>query len=301
MGLSSTEQRFRSPVDGSIVTIKINADSSVLWRHILKSFGNVAKVRVNEMDIHFMTDDNLEDLSPLRIESYPNSVMEVVLSKESTGIPNQVVDLPPEYGEERKNAEKMRSVVLPFKNHINIPGDEYIRFGSRISLRHVRTGAYVHPVNWKYRTTTDTFAVLGVRSVEPGLDDFWQVVSACTDDSQDNQMIGERILYGTRIRLFNVINGRWLHTHRERSPITNQQEVTTCGSAQSSDCENYWVVTRLEDGEEFWKTTDLFLLRHESTEHYLHSHMESYMGELEVTSYKDLYNDYNDLWRARFI
>ncbi|KAF9433065.1 hypothetical protein BGZ76_009924 [Entomortierella beljakovae] len=276
MEASFTVQKFRSPVDGEIVSIKVNSvDNSVLWRHILRTFGNATKVRVDDMEIQFMTDDQYEDLLPLRIEAIPNSIMDVILSKNSTEEMNQMEGLPPKYNEVGRNTEDILTEVLPFTCHTNQPGDEYVRFGSRISLQHVSTGSYLHSVNWKYRIFPRLCAVQGVRSSEPCLEDFWQVVPACgnTNPEEINQKSGGSIRYSTRVRLVNVANKRWLHSHGIKSPISDQKDVSTYGSISSSNNDDVWIVERFEN--------------------------RIYMGENEVTTC-ETYNNLSNFWRAGF-
>ncbi|KAF9433066.1 hypothetical protein BGZ76_009925 [Entomortierella beljakovae] len=297
MTLSPKVQKFRSPVDGSNISITINPiDNSILWKHILRSFGDVSRVRVNDIDLHFMMNDEFEDLQPLRIEAYPKSTMEVILSKK-----HDTADLPPIYSEGHRHAEKICSVVLPFKSHTGKSADGYIRFGCRISLRHVVTGGYLHSVDWKYKTGSTQHAVLVSRSCEPSLEDFWQVVPACgnTNAADINLATGDMIRYGARVRLINVANKRWLHSHDKKSPVSGQHEVSTFGSITCSNYDDVWIVVRLENGTEYWKDSDLFLLRHETSDYYLHSHMISYMGENEATC-NIPHHEIDNLWRARF-
>ncbi|KAF9433062.1 Stromal cell-derived factor 2-like protein 1 [Entomortierella beljakovae] len=266
-----------------------------------------------------MLDDHYEDLLPLRIQAYPYSIIDIIPSKNLAEKTNQNSESPPKYN----HTEMIQSMVLPFTNHSNQSGDEYVRFGSRISLRHACTGGYLHSVNWKYETppkpyppvlesefdepspqspvhTPVQYAVQGTRSGEPGPGDFWQVVPVNGDITEINDMAGKTIQYGTRVCLFNMMNKRYLHSHNFLSPITNQQEVTTHESENGSCAGGVWIVMRFENGTEYWKSSELFILRHELTNHYLHSHMSFYMGEHEVTTFHNLGLDTNNLWRVRF-
>ncbi|KAF9427514.1 hypothetical protein BGZ76_002319 [Entomortierella beljakovae] len=291
---------FRSSLDGKITTLKVGGwDDSILWKHILRSFGDVAKVCIDGTDIHFEVDENNEDLIPLRIEGCFHSIIDVILFKDMSDKGNKIVDLPPKYKEEHRNTEKIHSMVLPFTCHINRPEDEYVRFGSRISLRHVQTGSYLQSVNWKYKSPSNQHAVQGVRSGELGLEDFWQVVPLGLNNVEINQNIGVTIRYGVRVRLFSVSNKRWLHTHNCKAPVSSHREVTTYGSGSNSNVDDIWIVERLENGTEYWKSSDIFLLRHLNTDHYLHSHSTKYMGENEITSI-DINCFVNSLWRAGF-
>ncbi|KAF9433063.1 hypothetical protein BGZ76_009922 [Entomortierella beljakovae] len=308
---SNSLQRFRSSADGKIITLTVNTwDNSILWRHILKSFGDVTKVCVNDTDIHFMLDDHYEDLLPLRIHARPDSTIDVILPKDLTQKNNKMADLPPKYNEELRHIERVRSIVLPFTYHINQPGDEYVRFGSRISLQHVRTGCYLHSADWAYKKqkfgdSLKKYAVQGVRSGEPGLKDFWQVVPAYRSVDKINEKIEETVRYGTRIRLFNVANKRWLNCHEDTMEVImkfsdNDLLVTTFGSESKPNEGDIWIVERLENGTDYWKASDIFLLRQENNDVYLHSDNTLYKGEIKVNcTTKNVL--INNLWRAGLV
>ncbi|KAF9427512.1 hypothetical protein BGZ76_002317, partial [Entomortierella beljakovae] len=263
-----TVQKFKSPIDGNTVAIRVNtSDNSILWKHILKSFGNVHRVHVGDIDIHFMTNEKFEDLLPLRIEATPNLTMNVELTKDSAGDKSQkVAELPPKYDEERTHIELIRTTVLPFKSYTNDPEDSHVRFGSRVGFRHATIGCYLRSVDSKTLTTPVQYAVQGARVRGPGLQDFWQVLPACTNIDSNN-MNGDMVHYGSRIRLYNVINKRFLNCRI--IPTTGQSEVIAVDNNGSVD--DIWVVERFENGLEYWKAGEHFILRHELTNHFLHS------------------------------
>ncbi|KAF9348209.1 Stromal cell-derived factor 2-like protein 1 [Mortierella sp. AD094] len=147
------------------------------------------------------------------------------------------------------------------------PYDDFIRFGSRICLRHMDTGGYLRTPNLRYKTSmgqSGQFVVYGVRSREPAQEDWWDVT--ITKDEKEEK--GERdikslqeqnLRYGSRVRLFNVANRRWLHSHKVKSPVSyDQQEVSAFGSENDSDDNDIWVVEKAEDGADFWRACDVF-------------------------------------------
>ena len=66
---------------------------------------------------------------------------------------------------------------------------------------------------------------------------------------------GEPIAKGAKVRLQNKVTGRWLHTHRVRSMLSGQQEVSCFGSETESDDSDVWMVT-WSGGGKHWSTKD---------------------------------------------
>ncbi|KAF9429034.1 hypothetical protein BGZ76_001937 [Entomortierella beljakovae] len=301
MTSSYTAQKFISPTDGTTVALRVNtSDNSILWRHILKSFGNVHKVQVDDMDIHFMMNDQFEDILPLRIEAAPDLIMKVILSKEPVKKKNQAVEHPPKYDEGPSCIEQICSAVLPFASHTRDPGDLYIRFGSRISLRHVSTGSYLRSTDIESSTYPWRYDVRGVCPRDPGLYDFWQVVPPEYSPEDCNKLVGNTIRYGASICLHNVATKRVLYFFKAGSPATPLHEAVTRMDRRGEINDNTWVVERLESGTEYWRTTDLFTLRYKSTNHFLHSRSNVNMAEHEVIG-SQTYSDFNNIWRAQLV
>ncbi|KAF9164169.1 hypothetical protein BGX20_001068 [Mortierella sp. AD010] len=241
------------------------------------------------MNIYCMVDENLETLKPLRIEYRPDVLIDVILNEE-----------PPLRTQDVKDAKKGHEVSLvrsppAYSSESN---DDYIRFGSFICLRHMSTGGFLRSSNLRYKTClgqSGQYIVYGVRSRSPGQDDWWVVVPTVGDNREND----EQIQYGSRVRLLSKTNDRWLHSHRGiKSPVTpGQQEVTGWGDSANTDQHDIWVIEKAEDGNDYWKSNDIFLLRHELTDQYLHSHSVEFLGEKEVTGF-DKRGDVNNLWRV---
>ncbi|KAG0001830.1 hypothetical protein BGZ80_001547 [Entomortierella chlamydospora] len=296
-------QKFRSPIDGRIVAIRAWDDVGykfVLWKHILQSFGDDVRVlRAGDVDIHCMLNKKFEDLLPLRIQYVPDTILDVILNEEPSLSVKDKNEEPPLSVKEKNEEEKKLSIeksVLPA--YSSAPNDDYIRFGSRIYLRHVDTCGFLRTPNLHYRVDlgqSDQYIVYNFHSLEPDREDWWEVTAP--KDEKDHVY---KLPYGSRLRLFHVDKRRWLHSHYYKSPVTpNQQEVTGFGNAETSDANDVWIVERVEGCSEFWRTSDVFILRHEATNRYLHSHPVRCYGEKEVVAF-DKRNDINNLWRAQF-
>ncbi|KAG0001834.1 hypothetical protein BGZ80_003997 [Entomortierella chlamydospora] len=287
-------QQFRSPIDGKIITVEFqyvcDSQKVVLWSHIQQSLGDVRFLQVGGMNIYCMVDDRLEILKPLRIKYRPGVVIDVILNEEP---PLRTQDV-----KEVKKGDEVSLVRSP-PAYSSEPNDDYIRFGSFVCLRHMSTGGFLRSSNLRYKVSlgqSGQYIVYGVRSRNPGQDDWWVVVPTVDDNKESN----EQIQYGTRVRLLNKANNRWLHSHRGiKSPATrSQQEVTGWGDSVNTDLNDVWVIEKAEDGNDYWKSNDIFILRHELTDQYLHSHSVEFLGEKEVTGF-DMRDNVNNLWRVR--
>ncbi|KAF9398552.1 hypothetical protein BGX21_007630 [Mortierella sp. AD011] len=324
-------QKFRSPIDGRIVAIKAWDDVGykfVLWKHIRQSFGDVRVLRAGDVDIHCMLNKKFEDLLPRRIQYVPDTILDVILNEEpslsvkdkneepSLSVKDKNEEHPlsvkdkneepplsvkdkneePPLSVKDKNEEERKKSVPPA--YSSAPNDGNIRFGSRIYLRHVDTCGFLRTPNLHYRVDlgqSDQYIVYNFHALEPDREDWWEVTAP--KDERDHV---NKLPYGSRLRLFHVDNRRWLHSHYYKSPVTpNQQEVTGFGNSEISDVNDVWIVERVEGCSEFWRTSDVFILRHEATNRYLHSHPVRCYGEKEVVAY-DKRNDINNLWRAQF-
>ncbi|KAF9348210.1 hypothetical protein BGX26_000372 [Mortierella sp. AD094] len=182
------------------------------------------------------------------------------------------------------------------------PGDNYIQFGSKVCLQHMNTGGFLRTPNLYYRKDlgqSGHHIVYNFHSLEPRQDDWWEVFGI-EDEKKVNGLHKQNIQYGSRVRLFNVTNSLWLHSHNEhKSPVTSGQgEVTGFGSVDDSNAHDHWIVEKVEAGSDFWRTSDVFLLRHQITDRYLHSHATLFAGEKEVIAFGEC-NNLNNLWRAR--
>ncbi|KAG0212569.1 hypothetical protein B0O80DRAFT_421297 [Mortierella sp. GBAus27b] len=82
--MASSEQEFRTRHSIDIITIPTRLDSKtgdhiVLWSDIQQYFANAQGVLNNGKAVLFLTDDNFEYLTPLRITHCPGIVLEVVV------------------------------------------------------------------------------------------------------------------------------------------------------------------------------------------------------------------------------
>ncbi|KAF9429035.1 hypothetical protein BGZ76_001938 [Entomortierella beljakovae] len=226
--------------------------------------------------------------------------MVVILSKEPVEKTNQINELPPKYAERSNVVEQIRSAVLPFSKYIHAPEDGYIRFGSRLSLRHVITSGYLQPTKIESTSHPLHYPVQGARIRDPGLDEFWQVLPAITDASDRDDLSGKTIRYGTRVRLCNVTNKQLLHCIKVTSSSTTRCDAVVVNYKDNQPSQGTWIVERLESGLDNWNARDLFILRHEHTNWYLYSCLSTALAEYGVSG-SEKKNDLNNIWRAELI
>ncbi|KAF9363664.1 hypothetical protein BGX34_003597 [Mortierella sp. NVP85] len=84
-------QAFRSKASSKIISIPARHDPKsgknvVRWKDILQYFENAKGVMNGELAVLFLTDDDLEDLIPLRIAQYPDTILEVVVPDDNEGM-----------------------------------------------------------------------------------------------------------------------------------------------------------------------------------------------------------------------
>ncbi|CAG8441615.1 13527_t:CDS:2 [Ambispora gerdemannii] len=178
---------------------------------------------------------------------------------------------------------------------------DFVRMGSHITLKHVITGRFLSSHKQNYYGGSKQQQVFGNRWT-PGPDDYWIAIPAYKDDGEP----GEKIRYGTEIRLKHITTRRNLHSHGGiSSPKTNQQEVTCFGDDHVTDANDSWIVQRhsynqIYDNSSYWHVDDIISLHHAATGLALHSHDHALDAEhQEVTCFGNGHEE-NDKWRIAF-
>lgn len=80
---------------------------------------------------------------------------------------------------------------------------------------------------------------------------------------------GEKIPFGTKIRLTHVETGGNLHSHHVRSPLSNQQEITAFGQEGEGDNGDDWIVNPAKGSDKFWKKDEFVFISHDATHKHL--------------------------------
>ena len=84
---------------------------------------------------------------------------------------------------------------------------------------------------------------------------------------------GEKIAFGTKIRLTHLTTGSNLHSHQLKSPLSNQQEVSGFGHDGEGDKGDDWIVFHksTRSDEKYWKIGNDVFIKHVQTNMYLGS------------------------------
>jgi dolichyl-phosphate-mannose--protein O-mannosyl transferase len=100
---------------------------------------------------------------------------------------------------------------------------------------------------------------------------------------------GTIIPKGMKIRFQHMASGRWLHSHRFRSMMSNNQEVSCFGGPGESDDSDVWKVT-WTGGSKHWESKDKVYLQHDVTQVYLAAAGQEYpqplQGQKEIVGFK---------------
>ncbi|KAG0209557.1 hypothetical protein BGX31_002077, partial [Mortierella sp. GBA43] len=86
------DQTFRNKSSSEVITIPTRLDPKsgqrvVRWKDIQQHFENAKTILNGKRSVLFLTDDDLEDLIPLRIAHHPGVVLEVVVTDNTRGQP----------------------------------------------------------------------------------------------------------------------------------------------------------------------------------------------------------------------
>jgi len=171
-------------------------------------------------------------------------------------------------------------------------GDNKIRFGSKIALKHNMTGRYLRFTtdNPRSKTSNQTIVVAGSWNVSEA--EYWQIVPGSSGGSAGNV-----VSYGSTVRLRHIATGHMLHSHNHKSIVSGQQEVSGFSSTDENDD---WIIERWEGGSGDWVAEEGFRLVHAKTRVHLHSHDMQIQGTeaCEVTGFSGDVHDENSRWRA---
>jgi dolichyl-phosphate-mannose--protein O-mannosyl transferase len=172
-------------------------------------------------------------------------------------------------------------------------GDNKIRYGSRVSIKHNMTGRFLRYNSGNPKGcsgSNQTLVVAGGWNV--GDNEYWQVVPGSRGGNA-NQVI----TYGSIVRFKHSGTGHSLHSHQFKSISSGQQEVSGFSSSDENDD---WTVERWDCGQGDWAAEEGFRLVHVKTNQCLHSHDVKISGTdfNEVTCFGGDRKDENSRWRV---
>jgi len=93
---------------------------------------------------------------------------------------------------------------------------------------------------------------------------------------------GDKIPYGSKIRLQHVRTGKNLHSHLVASPLTRQQEVTCYGNNGDGDTGDNWIVQPkvYKSGSSYWERDTIVWINHVDTGAFLGSSTKSEFNQM---------------------
>lgn len=132
--------------------------------------------------------------------------------------------------------------------------------GSSIKLRHMSSSVRLHSHEISYGSGSAQQSVTGLKeTVRPSTAaaSFATTFSDAEDVLQDDAnslwaiygtvaapcAVGAPISNAAAVRLLHKATGKWLHTHKHRSPLSSQLEVSAYGSMEQSDAGDVWTVS----------------------------------------------------------
>lgn len=145
---------------------------------------------------------------------------------------------------------------------------EYVTCGSAIKLSHVeRNGKEYYLSSGGHRINAGSGQQLVTASPDTnGVSSLWIVREG---HGMDPCPTGQKIPFGTKIRLTHVETGGNLHSHHVRSPLSNQQEITAFGQEGEGDHGDDWIVNPAKGSDTYWKRDQYVFITHDATQKHL--------------------------------
>ena len=170
--------------------------------------------------------------------------------------------------------------------------------GSAVKLTHKETGFRLHSHDIKYGSGSGQQSITGY----PNADDpnSYFVVEAEHGKECDRGLPFE---CGSKVRLFHVSTGKYLHSHLHQSPLSRGQEVSAFEVGNTDD--NWTVHCSTTVGSQknkFWLRDQDVQLSHAATGKYLsasgkYAYGQPIYGQLEIAAVASTGS--NTLWSAR--
>ncbi len=178
----------------------------------------------------------------------------------------------------------------------NVPGNP-IKYRAVIKLIHAATGRSLHSHNHNYQHDGSSRQQLVTAFSKSNQDDFWIVKGP--HNFREGYNSGKPVESKDIIRLEHMETRRNLHSHNNRSPVSNRQEVTAYKVGENGDTNDNWKVE--VEGGGLWVEGGRVRLTHCDTKALLHSEASFKLpdwgfNQQEVTCFQS--RDHNSWWRA---
>ncbi|CAI8055673.1 Stromal cell-derived factor 2 [Geodia barretti] len=176
-------------------------------------------------------------------------------------------------------------------------GFQQVTCGSVLKIANVDSSDRLHSHDVKYGSGSGQQTVTGVPHADD-VNSYWLVKGAYGVDT--NYQRGASVQCGSVIRLQHVQTRKFLHSHRFKSPLSGNQEVSAFGGDDSSDSGDNWEVECSSSQAQYWQRDENVRLKHVDTNAYLHITGHKYgrpiSGQKEVSGIST--KSSSNLWRA---
>lgn len=173
---------------------------------------------------------------------------------------------------------------------------QHVTCGSVVKIANAESSDRLHSHDVKYGSGSGQQTVTGVPHADD-VNSYWLVRGPY---GEENCQRGTVVQCGSSLRLQHLQTRKFLHSHRFKSPLSGNQEVSCFGSDDHSDAGDNWVVECASSNSEQWRRDDNVRLMHADTNAYLHISGHKYgrpiAGQKEVSGATTKSN--GNLWRA---
>lgn len=161
-----------------------------------------------------------------------------------------------------------------------------IRSGLAVRIQHMETKLFLHShaINYSHPGTSGQQEITCFGGHDDGN---WWIIK--------NER-GGPICNGDVVMLTHYHTEKNLHSHKHKSPVTGQQEVTGFGEKGKGDANDHWII-EFQNPQNQLCMDQIFKLRHKLEGGNLHSHRENLKNgskQQEVTAFHG--SDNNDYW-----
>lgn len=173
---------------------------------------------------------------------------------------------------------------------------QHVTCGSVVKIANVESSDRLHSHDVKYGSGSGQQTVTGVSHADD-VNSYWVVRGGFGDDSCQR---GAPVKCGSLLRLQHLQTRKFLHSHRFKSPLSGNQEVSCFGGDDRTDSGDNWVLDCASSNSEHWRRDDSIRLKHADTSAYLHITGHKYgrpiAGQKEVSGIST--KSKGNLWRA---
>ena len=155
----------------------------------------------------------------------------------------------------------------------------YVTCGSAVKLTHIESGFFLHSGEYALNSGSGQQLVTSSADKGNGSASMWLVKEGM--GANEPCKPGDKIPYGSKIRLQHAKTGKNLHSHHVHSPLTRQQEVTCYGSDGDGDTGDNWIVQPKVyiKNAQYWERDTIVWMNHVDTGAFLGSSSQAQFNQ----------------------